>query len=295
MSLAAGLFRRLAITLSLTLGVGILNHTQAQTTTTTKSATDSKVLAPKAKAKGDKKLDLNTASADELAELPGVGPVTLKKIIDGRPYQVIADLEKAGVPVRTVEEITPLVTVSATPKTKAAAIVDLNKASLEELETLPGVGPTVAKEIIAARPFKSVDELEKIKGLGETRIAALKPKVKVTTAAPATPKVASPNMTKAETKKDQPTAKAKTKTKAKEVVENENEVSSKAKSLVASGKKININTASHEALMELPGIGPVKSKAIVAARPFKTLEDIKGVNGIGDATFGHLKDFITIK
>jgi hypothetical protein len=65
------------------------------------------------KAASAQRVDLNTATAKELEELPGVGPATAKKIIAGRPYAAVADLAKAGVPAKTITQITPLVTVSA--------------------------------------------------------------------------------------------------------------------------------------------------------------------------------------
>ena len=61
---------------------------------------------------------------------------------------------------------------------------------------------------------------------------------------------------------------------------------------------ININTASKETLMQLPGIGEVKAQAIIDFRnqngPFTSLDQIQEVNGIGPATFEKLKDLITI-
>jgi competence protein ComEA len=66
----------------------------------------------------------------------------------------------------------------------------------------------------------------------------------------------------------------------------------------AATEKININTASVEELDKLPGIGPSLAKAIVDYRtkngPFKQIEDINVVKGIGDALFEKIKDQITI-
>lgn len=58
-------------------------------------------------------VDLNTASPKELEALPGVGKATAKKIVAGRPYSSVADLSKAGVSAKTIEKISPLVTVSS--------------------------------------------------------------------------------------------------------------------------------------------------------------------------------------
>ena len=64
-------------------------------------------------------------------------------------------------------------------------------------------------------------------------------------------------------------------------------------------KKININTASADELMDLKGIGEKKSKAIIEFRknkgPFKQPEDIIKVPGIGPKTFETNKNRITVK
>lgn len=61
--------------------------------------------------------------------------------------------------------------------------VNLNTATLEQLETLDGVGPATAKKIIDYREqaggFKSVDELDQVSGIGEKRLAALRDHVTV--------------------------------------------------------------------------------------------------------------------
>jgi hypothetical protein len=58
-------------------------------------------------------VNLNTASQADLEALPGIGPVTAKKIIAGRPYTSVADLSKAGVPKSTIDKIASMVTVGS--------------------------------------------------------------------------------------------------------------------------------------------------------------------------------------
>jgi competence protein ComEA len=64
------------------------------------------------------------------------------------------------------------------------------------------------------------------------------------------------------------------------------------------GAPVNINTASLEELDGLDGVGPATAQKIIdyrtASGPFKTIDDIKNVSGIGDAKFAAMKDSITV-
>jgi len=61
--------------------------------------------------------------------------------------------------------------------------IDINQATAEELEKLPGIGPKIAKNIIEYRekngPFKSIEELLKVKGVGPKKLEQLKKYLKI--------------------------------------------------------------------------------------------------------------------
>lgn len=68
-------------------------------------------------------------------------------------------------------------------ETGAPSVVNLNTATAEELDTLPGVGPATATAILAYRdehgPFGSVDELLEVRGIGDAKLEQLRPLVTV--------------------------------------------------------------------------------------------------------------------
>ncbi len=63
--------------------------------------------------------------------------------------------------------------------------------------------------------------------------------------------------------------------------------------------KIDLNTATRSQLDGLPGIGPVIAERILELReksgPFKRIEDLMNIRGIGEKKFLKLKDLITVK
>jgi len=53
--------------------------------------------------------------------------------------------------------------------------IDINAATEKELRMIPGVGPVMASRIIAARPFRSADDLKKVNGIGDKKYATIRP------------------------------------------------------------------------------------------------------------------------
>ncbi len=65
--------------------------------------------------------------------------------------------------------------------------VDINTASASELATLPGIVESKAKAIIehrAADPFQTIEDLKKVKGIGDKTFESLRPQLMVSQAAP---------------------------------------------------------------------------------------------------------------
>jgi competence protein ComEA len=81
----------------------------------------------------------------------------------------LADGEQVVVPARGA---------SAASGASGSTVVDLNSATAEQLDALPGIGPATAEKIIAYRQqhgaFHSLDELDAVSGIGPSKLAELK-------------------------------------------------------------------------------------------------------------------------
>ncbi len=112
-----------------------------------------------------KPLIINLATLDELKSLPGIDPETAQAIFDGRPYEKEEDLLRVkGMDEEKLKKIRNLITIR----------LNINSAKVYELEILPGIGPEIADAIIKDRPYKEVDELLRIKDLGEGELAKIR-------------------------------------------------------------------------------------------------------------------------
>ncbi len=63
---------------------------------------------------------------------------------------------------------------SYSSQTPASGSINVNTASRSELESLPGIGPVIAGRIIVGRPWRSVNALINVKGIGEKRLAGIR-------------------------------------------------------------------------------------------------------------------------
>ncbi|CAI5717376.1 unnamed protein product [Hyaloperonospora brassicae] len=119
-------------------------------------------------------MDLNSASCRELQLLPGVGRVTAQLIIESRPLTSVQDLLR----VRGIGSVKFAAIVAQRqvyvdadafdPRnaTSRAALVDLNAASMQQLQQIKGVGPVLARRIVQARPFYRKEDLLAVEGIG---------------------------------------------------------------------------------------------------------------------------------
>ncbi len=210
--------------------------------------------------------------------------------------------------------------------------VNLNTASEKEIAAAKGVGEKLAKELVANRPYKTWEDVSKVKGVGSgkkldslKKVLKLSEGVGTTAAKEETPAKTGKSKKKGSSKGEEAAASggaaaaaggaagssastgktsaaAEGSSPSKKSSSSSSSSSSSEKtaaSKLAPGEKININTASAEELDKLPEIGPVKAQAIVDYRnangKFASIEDVMKVSGIKEGTFAKIKDHIVVR
>jgi competence protein ComEA len=95
---------------------------------------------------------------------------------------LVTDGQRIAVPRVGEPDPAPAVGDTTPVDGTAAGPIDVNTATAAQLETLPGIGPTLAAAIVAERekgPFKSVDDLGRVRGIGDARLEQLRELVTV--------------------------------------------------------------------------------------------------------------------
>lgn len=153
-------------------------------------------------------IDPNVAGDEELDRLPGVGPARALQIVQNReengPFSTVEDLARVpGIGPASVERLRPFLRLAPVAARSVGAngrrgqdrfaagalggvagggtLVDINRATAAELQGIPGIGPVIAERIVAYRsengPFRQVDELTQVAGVGDKTLARIAPLV----------------------------------------------------------------------------------------------------------------------
>jgi competence protein ComEA len=155
----------------------------------------------------------------------------------------------------------------------STAPVELNRADKALLRQLPDVGDQLADRIIQHRqdrgPFRNVNDLEEVPGIGKTKLERLRTWVYVEEAEETPTKGAKPA----------------------------GAVPPRAKKGEGVSVPIDLNEATAEELQKIPGIGAVRSATIIQARKakaFESVEDLRRVPGIGPKTLESIRPYVTV-
>jgi competence protein ComEC len=121
---------------------------------------------------GSHTLDLLAESRIPLLRTDRDGTVVVES--DGRRWWVVGRHLAARSPPVEVGRSKPRRDAHTIP---AAGRININTATQAELEALPGVGPVIARRIIESRPYRSIDDLDRVKGIGKGRLEEIRPLV----------------------------------------------------------------------------------------------------------------------
>jgi competence protein ComEA len=129
------------------------------------------------------------ASVDELTQIHGIGPTTLERLRSwvcvSSSQPVSAALASGTGPPLSPAAMAQQKKSAAGRSAKEASLagpIDINRASAEELQRLPGIGPKMTEWILEERQkgrFRSVEDLRRVHGIGPKTLERLRPHVTV--------------------------------------------------------------------------------------------------------------------
>lgn len=178
--------------------------------------------------------------------------------------------------------------------------ININAATSEELQELPRVGEKTAMAIIEYRkahgPFKTLNDLGEIRGIGEKSIARFRDLAFCGPASADAAEMPSDSASTPLTAGVEDAVEQRSGAEGSQTKKEESAAVPVDSNPTCDGSRININTATEEELQTLPRVGPAMSAKIVKYRDengrFASIDDLKKVKGIGAKTFERLQPMI---
>lgn len=195
-------------------------------------------------------IDLNSADPTTLLRETGLDIRKVEVLVNARPFWGDAELRMLpGFGRKTLREL------AAVARVVPPSPVNINTCAIEALQGLPGLGAVLAERIISARPFSTLDELNRIKGISQAAMLTLRQRADVAD---------------------------------RHSVENLVRVGPNLDLL-------DLNSCDETSLCELPRVSPVLARRIVSARPFVDVDSLLNVKGISPAIFSSLRPRLSVR
>ena len=163
--------------------------------------------------------------------------------------------------------------------------LDPNRSSEEELDRLPGIGPSTARALVEDREknggFTRLEDLLRVTGVGPAKLTRISPHLDFSKGVPVDLRQNRSGGVKALTSRPGPDGVG---------------LSTTSDSVSMLGTRVDLNRGTSKDLQSLPGIGPALAQRILDSRsqegPFRSPEDLLRVRGVGPATLARIRALV---